>query len=40
MVIYTYQQQVQAIMEKYYTLLEEDINAQPWNYLWSHKRWK
>lgn len=30
----------EAIMEKYYTLLEEDINAQPWNYLWSHKRWK
>lgn len=30
----------EAIMEQYYKLLEEDINAQPWNYLWSHKRWK
>ena len=30
----------ESIMEQYYKLLEEDINAQPWNYLWSHKRWK
>ena len=28
------------IMEKYYKLLEEDLEKQPWNYLWSHKRWK
>ena len=28
------------IMEKYYALLQKDIEAQPWNYLWSHKRWK
>ena len=28
------------IMEKYYRLLEEDLEKQPWNYLWSHKRWK
>jgi len=29
-----------TIMKQYYSLLEEDLNAQPWNYLWSHKRWK
>ena len=29
-----------AIMEKYYKLLEEDLHNQPWNYLWTHKRWK
>ena len=28
------------IMDKYYSLLQKDIEAQPWNYLWSHKRWK
>lgn len=28
------------IMAKYYALLEEDLNADPANYLWSHKRWK
>ena len=28
------------IMERYYSLLQKDIEAQPWNYLWSHKRWK
>lgn len=28
------------IMERYYSLLQEEIEAQPWNYLWSHKRWK
>ena len=31
---------VEDIIRKYYDLLEADINAQPWNYLWSHKRWK
>ena len=30
----------EEIMSEYYRLLEEDLNAQPWNYLWSHKRWK
>lgn len=28
------------IMKQYYALLQRDIEAQPWNYLWSHKRWK
>ena len=28
------------VMDRYYALLQEDIEAQPWNYLWSHKRWK
>lgn len=29
-----------GIMKKYYQLLEEDLEKQPWNYLWTHKRWK
>ena len=28
------------IMKLYYKLLEEDLRNQPWNYLWTHKRWK
>ena len=28
------------IMKQYYKLLEEDLREQPWNYLWTHKRWK
>lgn len=28
------------IMNRFYQNLEEDINAQPDNYLWTHKRWK
>ncbi|MBQ3821345.1 MAG: acetyltransferase, partial [Bacteroidales bacterium] len=28
------------IMRRYYKLLEADIEAQPWNYLWTHNRWK
>ena len=28
------------IMKKYYELLERDINANPANYLWTHRRWK
>jgi KDO2-lipid IV(A) lauroyltransferase len=28
------------IMERYYALLQEDLEKQPWNYLWTHKRWK
>ena len=28
------------LMKQYYKLLEEDLQRQPWNYLWTHKRWK
>ena len=28
------------IMQRFYRLLEKDLEAQPWNYLWTHKRWK
>ena len=28
------------IMNTFYSYLEEDVNAQPENYLWTHKRWK
>lgn len=28
------------ILKRYYTLLEKDIREQPYNYLWTHKRWK
>ena len=28
------------IMNKFYSYLEEDVNAQPENYLWTHKSWK
>jgi KDO2-lipid IV(A) lauroyltransferase len=28
------------ITERYYQLLQEDLEKQPWNYLWTHKRWK
>ena len=28
-----------ALMQQYYKLLEEDLEKQPWNYLWTHKRW-
>ncbi len=28
------------IMNRFYSFLEEDIELQPWNYLWTHKRWK
>jgi KDO2-lipid IV(A) lauroyltransferase len=30
----------EAIMEKFYAYLENDIEANPSNYLWSHQRWK
>lgn len=30
----------EQIMVKYYAELEKDIREQPWNYLWTHKRWK
>ena len=28
------------IMQRFYDLLEADLKEQPWNYLWTHKRWK
>ena len=28
------------IMKQYYQLLQRDLEAAPWNYLWTHKRWK
>lgn len=30
----------EEIMTEYYKLLQEEVMAQPWNYLWTHKRWK
>lgn len=30
----------EGLMRKYYDLLEKDIREQPWNYLWTHRRWK
>ena len=30
----------EEIMQQYYKLLEADLKAQPWNYLWTHRRWK
>ena len=30
----------EQIMNRYYELLQKDIEAQPWNYLWTHRRWK
>jgi KDO2-lipid IV(A) lauroyltransferase len=30
----------EAILRKYYDLLEEEIRQTPANWLWSHKRWK
>ena len=30
----------EAIMRKYLDLLEADIRETPYNWLWSHKRWK
>ena len=28
------------LMQRYFSLLQEDLEYQPWNYLWTHKRWK
>lgn len=28
------------IFHRYFELLEQDLRLQPWNYLWTHKRWK
>ena len=30
----------EEIIRKYYDLLQEDINETPYNWLWSHNRWK
>lgn len=30
----------EQLIGTYYKLLEEDLRRQPWNYLWTHKRWK
>ena len=30
----------EELIKLYYKHLEEDIKAQPWNYLWTHKRWR
>ncbi len=30
----------QELLQKYFTLLQKDLEEQPWNYLWTHKRWK
>ena len=30
----------EEIIRRYYDLLEADIREEPWNYLWTHKRWK
>ena len=34
------QMEEKDILDRYYALLQEDIEEQPWNYLWTHKRWK
>ena len=34
------QMETEEIVRRYYALLEADIKAQPFNYLWTHKRWK
>ena len=30
----------EELIGTYYKMLEEDLQRQPWNYLWTHKRWK
>ena len=30
----------EGLMRRYYDLLEEDLRRQPYNYLWTHRRWK
>ena len=30
----------ESLMKRYYQLMEEDLRQQPWNYLWTHRRWK
>lgn len=31
---------IKELTQKYYRMIEDDIRTQPWNYLWTHKRWK
>lgn len=31
---------VKELLQRYYAMLEADLDEQPWNYLWTHKRWK
>lgn len=28
------------ILDRYHELLQKDLEREPWNYLWTHKRWK
>lgn len=28
------------VLHRYFALLEQDLRDQPWNYLWTHRRWK
>jgi KDO2-lipid IV(A) lauroyltransferase len=30
----------EELIGTYYKMLDEDLQRQPWNYLWTHKRWK
>lgn len=32
--------EVKDMLDAYYGLLQKDLEEQPWNYLWTHKRWK
>jgi len=34
------QMEAHEIDAEFYRLLENDLNETPWNYLWTHKRWK
>ncbi len=34
------QMETEEILKRYYALLEADIREQPFNYLWTHRRWK
>lgn len=31
---------IEQILARYYSLLESKLREQPWNYLWTHKRWR
>jgi len=30
----------EEVIRKYYDILEDEINETPYNWLWTHKRWK
>ncbi len=34
------QMEVDEILRRYYAFLEADLKAEPYNYLWTHRRWK